>query len=619
MVRTSALWRALCVTVGSSLALGGWAASFPPEGSQYWMAGMATGDQIAPTLSFRATGGCLAWQDNSTDGDGFGISARRLTGQLTGLSSVRVNENGVGDQENPQVASLAGGGSLIVWQSGKRGAQTIVGRVMRSDGRFAGPEFQISGAGTDHREPAVSVGTTGVLVVWAAEGVDGSMLAVQGRRLSPEGIPTEQPFVINQYTDYHQRSPAVAALAQGGFVVAWISEHQRFENSVDVYSRLIPGAGAPEAAETLVNFSERPCATPAVVSLPNGGYLAAWAEHDSSVPGVVWDVYSRAVGPGGGAIGAGSRLNTRQQGLQSNPRLAATGDQVLAVYRSAGGDGYGDGVVGQWLTTDGAHVGDEFVVNSRTAGDQLTATVASDGENRIVVAWSTYNGVARGMDLAGQRYSRTETPLTAPSAPYVFAASSSRLVITWPELAGLGVYKYELLIDGQEPAIAVSGNQYAMSGLVPASQHTVTLRYVLSDGRRSPASLAASGRTWGEDENADGLPDDWQAQFFGANSAGWPSPTADSDHDGVNDRNEFLAGTDPTSAASVLRTRLESNSQGSILFWNTRVGALYQVQWSTNLKTWNDVGSPRVAPGLTDSLPVTDLATPSYFRVNLLR
>mgnify|MGYP000337732486 CR=1 FL=1 len=45
--------------------------------------------------------------DNVTDGDGLGISARRLNNNLTpSLGAFRVNVSGYADEENPQVALL---------------------------------------------------------------------------------------------------------------------------------------------------------------------------------------------------------------------------------------------------------------------------------------------------------------------------------------------------------------------------------------------------------------------------------------------------------------------------------------------------------------------------------
>src|SRR5262249_58451680 len=47
------------------------------------------------------------------------------------------------------------------------------------------------------------------------------------------------------------------------------------------------------------------------------------------------------------------------------------------------------------------------------------------------------------------------------------------------------------------------------------------------------------------DLDNDGLPDYWERQYFGDTSG---LPINDSDRDGVSDYQEFVAGTDPTSA-----------------------------------------------------------------------
>lgn len=96
---------------------------FSTEGNQYQIAGSAIGDQLSPSISFRGTGGWVAWHDNTTDGDGFGVSVRKLTGQLTGMSSFRVNQTGEGDQENAQVLQTKDGSAIVVWQGGRRGSQ----------------------------------------------------------------------------------------------------------------------------------------------------------------------------------------------------------------------------------------------------------------------------------------------------------------------------------------------------------------------------------------------------------------------------------------------------------------------------------------------------------------
>jgi len=98
--------------------------------------------------------------------------------------------------------------------------------------------------------------------------------------------------------------------------------------------------------------------------------------------------------------------------------------------------------------------------------------------------------------------------------------------------------------------------------------------------------------TWGYDANYDGLPDDWQAKYWGSDPSKWPAANVDSDGDGATNLQEFLAGTNPN---SVLKIKLESTPQGWRLQWNTERGFIYQVQKSTNIDVWENVDVPWLA------------------------
>jgi len=155
--------------------------------------------------------------------------------------------------------------------------------------------------------------------------------------------------------------------------------------------------------------------------------------------------------------------------------------------------------------------------------------------------------------------------------------------------------------------------------LNPGTTHTFRLAYKLVDGRTSPLSETATGSTFGADLNYDGLPDDWQAAQFGSSSSDWDGPLVDSDGDGVNNLNEFLAGTMAGNAGSVLKMNISQSSQGWHLFWNSVPGLIYKVQASMDFNSWNDVGGYRFSAGALDSTFVEPSSGMEYYRVIRIR
>jgi hypothetical protein len=165
-----------------------------------------------------------------------------------------------------------------------------------------------------------------------------------------------------------------------------------------------------------------------------------------------------------------------------------------------------------------------------------------------------------------------------------------------------------------------NGNSWVATGFSPGSSHTFSLAYRFSGGVQSTVSTATSARTWGEDATGpdgvpDGIPDDWQSQYWGPKSDDWGRANADSDGDGASNSQEFLAGTNPLDRNSVLKTWFTWNRFGRTLNWNTRPGLVYQVQVSTQLGSWSNLGSPRFAAGNADSLGVSGDRATEFFRV----
>ena len=126
-----------------------------------------------------------------------------------------------------------------------------------------------------------------VLVAWGSynQFSSSSLQDVYAQMLTPTGQKVGGEFLVNQFTSFNQRSPAVAALSGGGFVVVWVSEQERFTDasgppSVDIYGRLYTASGAAVGNEFLINVGTNICANPSVAAGLDGGFMVAWGEKD---------------------------------------------------------------------------------------------------------------------------------------------------------------------------------------------------------------------------------------------------------------------------------------------------------------------------------------------------
>jgi hypothetical protein len=97
----------------------------------------------------------------------------------------------------------------------------------------------------------------------------------------------------------------------------------------------------------------------------------------------------------------------------------------------------------------------------------------------------------------------------------------------------------------------------------------------------------------GLDADQDGLPDDWE-QAHGLNPAsgeGNDGPEGDPDRDGLSNYAEWVAGTHPQDAASVLRLEvLAVEPSGIALEFEAAAGRSYTLQaWNPNARSWQSL------------------------------
>ncbi|HNH34547.1 MAG TPA: Calx-beta domain-containing protein, partial [Rhodocyclaceae bacterium] len=318
------------------------------------------------------------------------------------------------DRMSPAVAALAGGDFVVTY--------TDVGGY---DGDLSGVferRFNSSGVAQDSAGFLVNQASTtgnqqnqsiaaltggGFVIVYEDSNKDGSFYGVYGRRYNSGGTALATPFIVNTTTLNSQRNAKVTGLNDGGFLVTWESEQDGGSGSGGtrgIYAKRYNSSGTAVSSEFRVNTTTADKQeTPAVVWLPDGGYVIAWSSNlqDGSGTGI----YAQRYNASNAVVGGERLLNTTTANNQYAPVIAHLADGgFLAVWTSSLQDGDLSGVYAQRYDSAFVAVGGEFRVNTTTANDQYEPTVAGLADGGFIVAWTSYNQDGSGSGVYAQRY-----------------------------------------------------------------------------------------------------------------------------------------------------------------------------------------------------------------------
>jgi len=154
--------------------------------------------------------------------------------------------------------------------------------------------------------------------------------------------------------------------------------------------------------------------------------------------------------------------------------------------------------------------------------------------------------------------------------------------------------------------------QYVLRfGDVPYYQTPADLTNTLSSG----GTVNFTGNYTFFDVNTNGISDSWERYYFSSVSTNRTQLT-DTDGDGMTDYAEFITGTDPNNASSVLElTPPAARPNGDLRFdWPSVPGRAYRLVSSADLVNWTELADWIRATTTTSSVvvaPPTNKA--SYF------
>lgn len=167
-------------------------------------------------------------------------------------SEILVSTSNAGNQSEPQITSLANGAFVVTWQSRDGGTGLdIRGRVFTTDGTpVTGGDFLVSTTNAENQlQPQItSLANGGFVVTWLSSD-NGSDYDVRGRVFAADGTPVSSDFLVSTLNTEFMLPPQITALADGGFAVTWVV-------NTDIRGRVFAADGTPvNGSDFLVSTS----------------------------------------------------------------------------------------------------------------------------------------------------------------------------------------------------------------------------------------------------------------------------------------------------------------------------------------------------------------------------
>ena len=200
----------------------------------------------------------------------------------------------------------------------------------------------------------------------------------------------------------HPPALAMAVSSDGAMVSAWQNQIQTGD-PWSIRARLLGTDFGVLGDEVRIDdATSGNQVTPDVVATAKGWFVAWKSE---STDGTTGRVRARWIDLSGAMPASSFNVDTDTTYMHAAPSVAAWGDgRIVAVWQSKYQDGSGSGVYGQLFDASGTKSGTEFLVNSRTDGDQDGPRVAALENGNFVVVWQDYDSQQKAYDIASRRF-----------------------------------------------------------------------------------------------------------------------------------------------------------------------------------------------------------------------
>lgn len=268
-------------------------------GAEFLVNTSTAGAQQAPTITALAGGGfVVTWTDESHtlgDADGTSIKAQLFTAAGARIGSEFLVNSQVGDSQfEPTVSGLADGGFVVAWRDRSNALgdldEGVTAQVFDAAGAKVGQEFLVN---TEAANPQVQPTITGLagggfVVAWSDTSHtlgDPEGASIKLQLFTAAGVEVGSETLVNTQTASDQGSPAVTALAGGGFIVTWEDFSTLGDgDGTSIKAQLFDAGGNKLGGEFLVDTQTTSNqALPTVAAVAGGGFVVAWEDYSRTL------------------------------------------------------------------------------------------------------------------------------------------------------------------------------------------------------------------------------------------------------------------------------------------------------------------------------------------------
>ncbi|MBO3762530.1 calcium-binding protein [Ciceribacter sp. L1K22] len=290
----------------------------------------------APKVTALAEGGwVIAWEHYDHEAGDSDVYQQRFDANGMALGGeVRINTSADGFQGIVSLTGLADGGWIATWSSDHEGDANVYQRRFASDGMASAMEIRVGGTNTGQQYNSVvaALSDGGWVVAWTLQNSESGNYGIRQLRFAADGTAMGETETIGTDRAGVDPTAAIAGLSDGGWVVTWHSSDDPYQN--EVYQQRFNADGSAASAEQRVNTTTSGDQSfPALTALADGGWVIVWGSSHSGSRNIYQQRYDAA----GNMVGTESRLNV--EGSGGGPQVASLPD---------------GGWVVTWTTSDGS-------------------------------------------------------------------------------------------------------------------------------------------------------------------------------------------------------------------------------------------------------------------------